>query len=206
MTQKNNNGFKLLNTRSLNDPFNSQEFEEMIGFSLPPLYKAFLETFYMGSIRPNGKYDDGLQKEEFYSETFKNFYSLYYVNNVIYSSAPLFYKPEESISVFKEFIDDAELFFEHGIFDAFPIGFGNSVGGPILFVGIKEYNLDKIYVARTDSRKGVWTFLANNIFEFIRGFEIVEYTEEECKKYGFTYDKLYRNWGEDFWRVREENS
>lgn len=204
MIQKNNNGFKLLNTRSLENSFNSLEFEKEIGYSLPPLYKVFLETFYIGSVRPNGKYDDGLQCEEFYSEIFTNYYNLYYVDNLLYNHAPILYKPNEIIDVLNEFSDDIEIFYEHGILDSIPIGFGNSVGSPILFVGINDYNLDKVYVVRTDSRKGKWTLLANNIFEFIRGFEVVEYTEEECKKYQFTYDRLYKNWGEDFWRVREE--
>ena len=174
---------------------------------MPPLYRVFLETFYIGSIRPSGRYEDGLQIDEFYSEKFINFYGLYYVNNILYNEGAILTSPEVSLAVFNDIVDDYELFFEHSIVDCFPIGAGNGVNSPGLFVGIKEYNLDKIYLQNSGLRKGKWTLIAENIFEFIRGFEIVEYTEEECKnKYRFTYDQLYRNWGENFWRVREENS
>jgi hypothetical protein len=90
--------------------------------------------------------------------------------------------------------------FTHGYF---PFG-EDCTGHFILMVGIGEDNYEKIYVESPDEsfQEGErFTLIANNMFEFIRGFE---YIEKENLADGIKHSQLYRNWGEDFWRVRED--
>lgn len=201
---KNYNGLNLLEPRSLNDPFNTVTFEEKLKIKLPPIYKLFLESYYIGSRLASGQLWDEFKRQEMFVEKTNKYYFINKNVNSAYNDDFTLNQPHLCIDIFQELSNDSDLFFEYGVVDCFPIGAGYSVNSPGLFVGIMDYNLDKIYLENSGLRKGKWTFLANNIFEFIRGFEIVEYTAEECRKYQFTYDKLYKNWGEDFWRVREE--
>lgn len=69
----------------------------------------------------------------------------------------------------------------------------------ILLLGVGESNLDEIYLD-TFFKEPRFQFIANDIFEFLRGIEL------EPKNYGDFKDfsQLYKNWGEDFWRVRED--
>lgn len=201
---KNYYGLNLLRSRPIEKPFDSQGYENSIGIKLPPIYKLFLESYYMDNLLASGQKWEGLKISELLVEDGNRFTIITKLENTIYNDDLILTPPEISLEVFRELSDDAALFFEHGEIDCFPIGAGNGVNSPGIYVGIKAYNLDKIYLENSGIRRGKWTLLANNIFEFIRGFEVVEYTEEECKKYQFTYDRLYKNWGEDFWRVREE--
>jgi hypothetical protein len=202
---KNCNGLNLLRSRPIHEPFDTISFEKKAGLSLPPKYKLFLESYYIGSYLASGQLWDEFKRQEVFNEVTKRYYFI--TNNINNLNKDDFFlnQPDICIDIYYELSEDSELFFEHGVADCFPIGAGNGVNSPGLFVGIKDYNIDKIYLENSGLRKGKWTLIANNIFEFIRGFEVVEYTKEECDKYKFTYDKLYKNWGEDFWRVREDS-
>jgi hypothetical protein len=49
-----------------------------------------------------------------------------------------------------------------------------------------------------------YKFLSDNIFDFIKN---ISYYELERIGYGIdNYTLLYKKWGEDFWRVKEEKS
>jgi hypothetical protein len=90
----------------------------------------------------------------------------------------------------------------------FPVA-GGDIGGGIS-VGLEGKLRDKILI--TDmilpktvpielKEKNNITIISDNIFEFVRGVEVLD-LEEDCM-YGVKYSQLYKNWGEDFWRVRE---
>lgn len=78
-----------------------------------------------------------------------------------------------------------------------PIAYGPI--GDLLMLGIGEKNSDRIYyfVRHLDE---YLREISENIFEFFKDYHI-----EISEHYQSTvpFDRLYRNWGEDFWRVRE---
>jgi hypothetical protein len=69
-------------------------------------------------------------------------------------------------------------------------------GGGLL-VGIGENNKDQIF-HNADST--IVNFMANNIFELIHKMGIVQY---DFEKPPIDTSKLFKNWGEDFWRIKE---
>ena len=58
---------------------------------------------------------------------------------------------------------------------------------------------DKIYLVVWDWDKD-YQYVANNIWEYYSGLKIIEDFSNMGK---YEYSQLYKNWGEDFWRVRE---
>lgn len=80
---------------------------------------------------------------------------------------------------------------------------GECIDNISLLVGLSNDNADNIYLENSSlfPSGDRFLFVAQNIFEFIRMLSLVE---REYIGYGLTgYESLYRNWGEDFWRVRE---
>ncbi len=74
-----------------------------------------------------------------------------------------------------------------------------SVGGILL--GLKDDISDKVFYYDPDGCPETHIEIAKNIFEFVRGLKEVVQSEEYLD--GVKYSQLYKNWGEDFWRVRE---
>ena len=78
-------------------------------------------------------------------------------------------------------------------------------GGGGFMVGTLGDECDKIIIdTDTFEQKGRFKIIANDIFEFVRAFkpvkvDLVDYVSKDIK-----HKQLYKNWGEDFWRVREE--
>jgi hypothetical protein len=71
---------------------------------------------------------------------------------------------------------------------------------PIL-IGINSENSGKIYAYDMDNHKLV--YIAESIFDYLMGIEL-DFSNNYCLPEGKTMDDLYQNWGEDFWRVRED--
>lgn len=73
-----------------------------------------------------------------------------------------------------------------------------------LLLGIGKHNQDKLFIYSELDFDGA-PYFAENIFDFLFKCRIVEYHDDE-----YLYDKirkvetkrLYKNWGEDFWRMR----
>jgi hypothetical protein len=61
--------------------------------------------------------------------------------------------------------------------------------------------MDKIYLESATERIKL-RLLCDNIFEFFRNY-IIE-IDESCLPESSNKSQLFKNWGEDFWRVREE--
>lgn len=68
-----------------------------------------------------------------------------------------------------------------------------------LYLGCSSDNLDEIWIFNADS-KHQYTKVAENIFTFLK---LISFNTE-FSDYERDYSKLYKNWGEDFWRVRED--
>jgi hypothetical protein len=183
-------GFRLLQTLPLNKNIDLEPFNKV----LPPLYKVFIQSFYLG---------DNAIDQEFYlndKNTLAFCSSFRYKNHLI---------PSDWLS-FEGFTDiriAIELYLEkekYGYDDErekgkFTIGYGASGSG--IFVGLLEENIDQVfYLGETYSYK-----LADDIFEFVRGLESVSNSEDPEIMQNVPYDRLYKNWGEDFWRVRKDS-
>jgi len=82
---------------------------------------------------------------------------------------------------------------------------GNCSGSNInLFLGIGGENNDKIFLENSTifPNGNRLILISDNIFEFANNLMLCE---REQIGYGIkSYDQLYKNWGEIFWRIREE--
>ena len=82
---------------------------------------------------------------------------------------------------------------------------GECIDNISLLIGLKEENRDKIYIEDSNifpSGDRI-LFVSNNIFEFVKYLSL---NEKENVAYGIkSYTALYKKWGEDFWRISEEN-
>jgi hypothetical protein len=185
--------FHLFEPRSLTEILDVELFEIENSIKLPILYKEFFKSFHINKVLieeyllPQYKYTFGTGE-------------LNYIPKIDDLFLGEIFSLEKALEVRNRLYNEKDDVFTRGYF---PFG-EDGTGHFILMVGIGENNCEKIYVESPDQsfQEGErFTLLANNIFQFFRGFE---YVEIENLGDGVTYTQLYRNWGEDFWRVREE--
>lgn len=69
-----------------------------------------------------------------------------------------------------------------------------------LYLGCSSNNLDEIWVFNSDS-ECQFTKVSENIFTFLKQISF----DTEFGDFESDYSNLYKNWGEDFWRIREVN-
>ena len=163
--------------------------EEKYGITLPPIYRSFISVF-----------------KPFLAERVVGD-----ENTKIGFAIPL-YSSKEAGSVTE---DDDEMAFESfkDLEDvlSFPRSNEDYLKGYLfianhgysggLLVGIGEDNMDKIY-HNTDSE--IITYKADNIFEILHKMHLVKYDFPSYPK--VDTNRLYKNFGEDFWRIREAKS
>ncbi|WP_299715188.1 SMI1/KNR4 family protein [uncultured Tenacibaculum sp.] len=164
------------------------EFENTHNIKLPPIYKSFITNF-----KPYFDFSTCLDESD---GTHKDFMTHIY----------------SSIEKEKYNIDDDELSFESFIdledlmkyesqkqyvnnFSLIPISYHGHGGG--LFVGLQKNNLDKIFYA-IDSFE--FELIADNIFELLSKFRLVT-VDYDFKN--LDTNKLYKNWHENFWRLKK---
>jgi hypothetical protein len=70
-----------------------------------------------------------------------------------------------------------------------------------LMIGMNSENCDKVYVYDLDKDKLV--FLAENIFEYLMNIKL-DFSNNFNLPIGKTVNDLYKNWNEDFWRLKED--
>ncbi len=186
--------FHLFEPRGINENLDVELFEKGNSLKLPVLFKEFLKSFHINKLLteeyslPQYRYTFGTGE-------------LNYVPKIEDLFLGEMFSLEKGLEVRKRLYSMADEVFIEGYF---PFG-EDGTGHFILMVGIGENNFEKIYIESPDQsfQEGErFTLLANNIFEFIRGFE---YVERGKLNNDVSYHQLYRNWGEDFWRVREDN-
>jgi len=187
------NGFELLKTRKIDNQLNISEFENKFGFSMPPLFKMFISTFELGP--------DTFKREMFLNPLRDEKYII---------SAPLYYPLQDdekwflSISNFdniekiyqdwNSFVKNEKEWLEYGFLRIADIGQG---GG--LFIGTRPENVDQIFQVVWDREENYFK-VTESIFELVRGFELTEV--DEILPDGFLKSQLYKNFGEDFWRIK----
>lgn len=74
--------------------------------------------------------------------------------------------------------------------------------GDVLLLGMQESNKGEIWRYGNGLLNTVYNKLDDNIFEFMSRLE-EEIDENQLEYLGINTNQLYKNWGEDFWRVRE---
>jgi hypothetical protein len=122
--------------------------------------------------------------------------SYYYGEDNTYMSLEDFLSIEEIVNYKKLDLEE----FEVGNLGMVRIVFTNDVGGGGIYLGIDSYNYGKIYKASwsfLDKQDGL-VLLTDNIFEFVKGIKSIQNSHHKIN-----YSKLYKNWGEDFWRIKE---
>lgn len=171
-----------------------REFENYFGYDLPPIYKIFQSQFNVGrdSLKKVEVYIENAERkfniaELSYSGEYSSFIGLYNLLSL-----------EESISSMKNSYSPEDEINRMGY-----AMIGECISNISLLLGLKNENRDQIYLEDTNifpSGDRI-VFVSNNIFEFVQCLSLVE---KENVGYGIKdYSFLYKNWGEDFWRVRE---
>jgi hypothetical protein len=185
------------------------KFEEELGFKFPPIYRAFLSNF---NSEPKKQlvYLKRTEKEKnFIDDDFRVISLLAYSssdkNPISHEDDELNFETFKSINSLLKFcvpeddgIKDMIFISDHGSSDA-------------LLVGIGNHNQDKIFIYsefNDENDEGI-IFFAENIFDFLSKCQIVEFHLNK-HSYGqirkVENNKLYKNWGEDFWRIREDDN
>ena len=189
-------GFELIKTRQFSDKVKITEIENQLGFTLPPLYRFFIDHFETGS-------KNSFKCEMYYDNNLKEYY---YATGVVFEPLKDNEKWFLSVSNFddiykvandwKSFLCHEKEWIKFKFLKIADIGQG---GG--LFVSTRKEDFDVIYQVVWDWEEPYFK-VADNIFELMRGF--VEYIPETLQT-GVKKTQLYKKYGEDFWRIREEN-
>lgn len=180
-------GFELLMTRNWNDRINIEEIQIKNNIQLPPIFKLFIETFELDYEKIER---DKLIKE---GEKFP-----YYLSDFIYEpDKNINFAGFNSIETIIKIKEDDEDWVKNKYL---PIGYCSFNGG--LLVGTIGENIDKI-ILHDYEREPYFRVIANDIFEFVKGLVLLPH-KWYIEKFGIT--NIYKNWGEDFWRIRADKS
>ena len=164
------------------------EFEKTVGLKLPVLFKYFCEMFELGQecfLNAKRSFDDILLPI-----TSVNYVDLKENINLRISH---FYELKELQSRWKEDIEFSEWFKTRNLL---PIAYEEINLGQI-FISLSQNDFGNIwYIGGYENDKPI--YLSKNIFEFASKLVETEINDEDFKN-----KQVYKNWGEDFWRVKE---
>ncbi len=189
-------GFELLETRKFGESLNVEEVEKQFGFTLPPFYRLFIETFETGTKSLKSECFFNPKRNEKYILTAPLFEPLK-DNEKWFLSISSFFSIQEIFNDWNSYLKNEKEWDEFKFLRISDIGQG---GG--LFVSTRPVDVDVIYQVVWDWEEPYFK-VADNIFEFIKGFTLPPATNPLPENYETS--QLYKNYGEDFWRVREEN-
>jgi hypothetical protein len=185
------NGLNLYPLRSL-----SEVKKVVSDIDLPPIYSSFLNIYQVGKEQPmfaqvylDERYNEKLGVARCVNEK--------YPDNV---SLGGMFLPEESVEIMSRIYSSDDSIYSQ---DLFLIG-EDGTGHFFYMVGIGEDNKDQIFIESSDlsfSGGERVTKIFDDVYQFMRSFLIVEI--ESGIGFGIEYSQLYKNWSEDFWRVKE---
>ena len=170
--------------------FDFQKFENL-GVFLPNTFKLFCNQFELGTkygslhniLSLNGKVED---LGSYYIEYEESFYQ--WVGFI--SLDDLYQQYLKMIEINGRIVYHQEEYFDGKLFYIGTLDSSSSI-----FVGTTGDASDKIYIQNWN---GLF-LIAENIFDLCHKFEYKVFDFEFADT-----SKLYKNWGEDFWRVREK--
>jgi len=183
-------GFQGLRTRSIAYEKKITELEICCKLELPTLFRQFVSLFKFGN--------ELFIHDKYYVKKYDDLFSCSYQKFPSKIDFEL-----DSLLSLEEIFDHWEKRIGYGVED-YENGYlriGTINRGGAIFVGTKGNDFEKIIV-------NIWDFdpcyfeLADNIMEFIKKIEIAPVDESDLID-GIVFSQLYKNWGEDFWRVRE---
>jgi hypothetical protein len=191
-------GFEIF--RKKTTIYDVDKLGQVYGILLPPIFKLFLNHFdicadmfgewdSLTGVKPRGCY---------WHPKFECWEGFTYLS----------FKSEDKDIFIDQFADSIPELFAYWHHDRFDIRTEIEllkifvIGGGGLFVGVQEGYKDAIFLV--SESVAYPKKIANNIFEFIDTLEQQIMSEELLSIRGVSLDKFYQNWGEDFWRIREE--
>ncbi|MBV8252028.1 MAG: hypothetical protein JO154_05425 [Chitinophaga sp.] len=188
-------GFELFKTRRHDDRIDIAALEAQYNIQLPPLYKLFASTFHLDDYPPF--------TDQYYVPHLDQYR---YTGDIAY--LPLYDDEENRLHLLLDNIEYAlrthkncfATEVEWQKFGFFRIG-GIGMGGG-LFVGTREENNDRIFRVRWDWPQE-YDDICDNIFELVRGLTMI-YDPNDPPAFISSYDQLYKNWGDEFWRIKTD--
>jgi hypothetical protein len=177
-------GFDALFSNNSSSFFDFSSYEKEKSITIPESYKEFLRRYKTGY--------DSLRKEYcFFQNMGMNIPLVYYH----YEKDNRGFSLDDFFSI--DMILQGELEPELGLLRIIPTL--DQRGGGFYISVKKGENLGRIYFLLWGDSTPL--YLSDDIFEFVRGirpmFNFDTYLEAK---------HIYKNWGEDFWRIREEES
>ena len=170
---------------------NIQLFESESGISLPGLFRNLVSIYDLSTI---GK----AELLSFYDANYKVKLQLYSIR----------YMDDENISIeqwydLNEILPKMEAIYRSDFGEILKnyLTIGESFDQGMLLLGVGEENRDQIFIEYAYPVSRIRK-IKDNIFDFLLGFEIQPmetYLPSDRK-----LNDLYKNWGEDFWRIRGE--
>ena len=161
--------------------------EEEYGIQLPPVYRSFISVFKPYFAHHKIKKGDGEDYQSFIVPFYSSIELTEYTSDDDELALESFKEVDELFSFEpsnKGYLTDLLFIANHGY-----------AGG--LLLGIGEGNQDQIFHSADSTNVN---FMANNIFELIHKIGLVQYDFDTPP---VQTDRLYTNWGEDFWRIKE---
>jgi hypothetical protein len=162
-------------------------FEATTGIKLPPIYREFYRIFNLDAFK------EGVMLKFLYPSN----------NNIGYFTVSNF-NHNDSFVLYNFFsLNDAILYAERVYSDEdllkkeciYPIGECFNQGA--LMIGYGNKNADSIFVEYAHEEQRVFK-LADSIFDFLSMYNV----EPNMDRFP-NLNQLYKNWGEDFWRIRD---
>lgn len=172
-----------------------------LGFSLPQSLKTFYIMYQVNDYLKYGK-GDHLQFNYEVFDYERNYrrrmvVELSWYKDVGYDPS-MFYDFQDIKTVIRDFFND-----DYELYEKDFIVIGETSWRFPIMVGINTENNGKIFVFNRDNNH--LEFISDNIFEYLMEIEL-DFSNNYGLPEGKTMADLYRNWNEDFWRVREEEA
>ena len=180
-------------------------YEEELGFNFPPIYGSFLSNFNPEPKKQLVYFPRNEDEKKFIRSDFRLISQIAYSSTI---SDNLTREDDELGLITFKSIDDLLEFCvpdEPDIEDMIFISDHESADA--LLVGIGEHNQDQIFIY-SELNENEWVeYFAKNIFDLLCDCQIIEDHLDEYwygKIRPIDSQNLYKNWGEDFWRLRED--
>ncbi len=164
-----------------------KHYENIIGMEIPPMMKLFYQSF---------DFSKSFSIPEFYHPIYE---SKYYIGDLVFEQLKKWPITLDKIDTLDEITNNWEIkknekdWYTNHLLRIAQIDIGGGI-----YIGMQNELKDNVILDIWDSEERNIP-ISNNIFDFFNGLELI-LNEESL--YGYKYSQLYKNWGEDFWRVR----
>lgn len=163
-------------------------------FRLPPVFKIFHNTFNVETILEKNWYS--YFSNEYKKLSMFGFYDHYKIPYLILDAI---FRVEDLEALLPKYLDIKDEI-EREIYDQQVIPIAYCPTQELIVLGVGRHNEDKIYYYRRYEEEKL-RLVSENIFEFFRDYYV---KIDAFYLHGTPLSSLYRNWNEDFWRIRAE--